>query len=344
MRTRGKRRDQRKLGLYCLVLAITIIVCGAFIYMLFSTMATIISRPLEYRSQAENFVSSSNTQVQSITTNPSGENMIVAYSTRLDVSLNSSNVFLMDFDTREVLMYQSGTARIYPASLVKMMTALVAIENISNLNEMVMLNEAIFQPIYDANATTAGFLPGDSVRAIDLLFGLLLPSGAECATGLAKHVAGTEYAFVVMMNERAKEIGMNNTHFTNTTGLHNENQYSTVVDMAILLRYALENEIFYQIITSSRHSTAGTSLRPGGITFHSTLFSRMYNQEFYGGVILGGRTGFINQSGQNLASFALVDGTKYILVTSGARNNGNHLTQALHIEDAFTVYGAINNR
>jgi D-alanyl-D-alanine carboxypeptidase (penicillin-binding protein 5/6) len=266
----------------------------------------------------------------------------IIYLPMMDVPLNSRTALLIDFYTGEILHYQNATATMYPASLVKMMTALVAIENISDLNEMVFLNEGMFSPIHSANATTAGFLPNDSVRAIDLLFGLLLPSGAECAIGLAIHVAESEYAFVAMMNERANEIGMNNTNFTNTTGLHSSNQVSTAYDMAILLRYALANETFERLITSSRHSTAGTGLHSDGITFHSTLFSRMASPEFDNGSILGGRTGFTSQAGQNLASFAQVNGATYILVTSGAQTNGNHLTQALHIEDAFTMFGAIN--
>jgi len=279
--------------------------------------------------------------IQSIANTQAYTSAEIIFLPTMDVSLNSTNALLMDFETGGILHYQNGTAIVYPASLVKMMTALVAIENISNLNEMVTLDPAIFEPIHAANATTAGFLPGDSVRAIDLLFGLLLPSGAECAIGLAIHIAGSEYDFVAMMNERARELGMSNTNFTNTTGLHNSNQVSTVMDMAILLKYAIENETFHRIITSSRHSTAGTGLRPGGITFHSTLFSRMESPEFNGGTILGGRTGFTSQSGQNLASFAHVNGVKYILVTAGAQSNGNHLTQALHIEDAFTMFSAI---
>jgi len=260
---------------------------------------------------------------------------------QMNVLLNSANALLINFHSGEILHYQNGGEKMYPASLVKMMTALVAIENINNLNEMVILDEAIFAPIHAANATTAGFLPGESVRAIDLLFGLLLPSGAECAVGLATHVAGSENAFVIMMNDRANELGMNNTNFTNTTGLHDSNQYSTVADMATLLMYALGNETFKQIISTSRHSTADTGLRPGGITFHSTLFSRMASPEFPGGTILGGRTGFTDQAGQNLASFAYRNGSKYIFVTSGAQANGNHLTQALHIDDAFTMFGLL---
>jgi len=256
--------------------------------------------------------------------------------------LHSTNALLIHAQTGDVLFEQNSAARMYPASLVKMMTALVAIENIPNLDETVFLDEAIFQPIRNANATTAGFLPNDSVRAIDLLFGLMLPSGAECAVGLAKHVAGSEAAFVAMMNARAAELGMTNTNFVNATGLHDASQFTTAQDMAILLIHALDNATFHRLVTGSRHSTVGTALQPGGITFHSTLFSRMASTYVGGGHILGGRTGFTNQAGQNLASFAEIGGEIYILVTSGAQANGNHLTQALHIEDAFTIFGAIN--
>jgi len=256
--------------------------------------------------------------------------------------LHSPNALLIHAQTGEVLFEQNATQRMYPASLVKMMTALVAIENIESLSEMVFLDESMFQPIRNANATRAGFFPNDSVHAIDLLFGLMLPSGAECAIGLAEHVAGSEDAFVEMMNTRAAELGMTNTNFVNTTGLHDSNQFSTAQDMAILLRYAMDNEVFHRIITAPHHSTGQTRLQPGGITFHSTLFSRMESAYVGGGTILGGRTGFTSQAGQNLASFAEIGGEIYILVTSGAQTNGNHLTQALHIEDAMAVYSAIN--
>jgi len=264
------------------------------------------------------------------------------------LNLNSTNAVLLDYETGNVLYFKNPDQRIYPASMVKMMTALVAIENIDDLHELVFLCETIFPPIHAANAVTAGFLPNESVRAVDLLYGLLLPSGAECAVGLAYFVAGGEAAFVELMNQRSQEIGMNATRFANTTGLHNDNQYTTVMDMATLLIHGLENETFYRIITTARHSTAATSLREGGITFHSTLFNRMDSAEFHssvtgnGGVIRGGRTGFTNQAGQCLASFAIVNGRKYILVTAGADARGNHLTRALHIDDAFAVYMAIN--
>jgi len=345
---RKMRRNKKKQCSRALKFLAFILFCGVAAFVahrvypgLARNVPVELDSPVEIDLQAAGFESLYDIQAYASLPSPSAEHAEIVPLPKMNVPLNSANALLMNFYTGEILHYQNGTTEMYPASLVKMMTALVAIENIGNLNEMVFLDESMFQPIHAANATTAGFLPNDSVRAIDLLFGLLLPSGAECAIGLAIHVAGSEHAFVAMMNDRARELGMNDTNFTNTTGLHYRNQVSTAKDMAILLRYALENETFYRIITSSRHSTAATGLREGGITFHSTLFSRIESPEFYNGSILGGRTGFTSQAGQNLASFAKVNGMRYILVTSGANPNGNHLTQALHVEDAFAMFGVI---
>ena len=258
----------------------------------------------------------------------------------LNVNIKSTNAILMDMENEEILFDKNGFTRIYPASMTKIMTAVVAIERIADLNEKIMLREAIFQPIHAANAVTAGFLPGESVRAIDLLFGLLLPSGAECAVSLAEYAAGSEKSFIESMNDKAREIGMEGSNFTNATGLHDKNHYSTAKDIAVLLRYALQDETFYEIITSSRHSTPSTNKHDGGITYYSTLFSGISGTaEFDGGLILGGKTGYTSEAGQCLASFAIKDDAKYILVTAGAA--GDNQTQIPHIEDAFTIYAAI---
>lgn len=257
-----------------------------------------------------------------------------------NLQINSANAALMDLTNGTILFDKNGAAKMYPASLTKIMTAIVALEHIKDLNKKVFLNEAIFKPIYEADAATAGFLPGESVRVIDLLYGLLLPSGAECAVGLAEYVAGSESAFVSLMNDKAHEIGMNGSNFTNATGLHDKNHYSTALDMAVLLQYALNDGTFYKIFTSSRHSTPSTNQRKGGITYYSTLFAKINNPAFDGGSILGGKTGYTVEAGQCLASLAVKDGNKYILITSGAP--GDNQTQELHIDDAFTVYAAIS--
>lgn len=100
-----------------------------------------------------------------------------------------------------------------------------------------MIEPEIFDELYAQNASMAGFLPGENAKIIDILYGNILPSGGECSIALAEYVAGSEQAFVELMNEKAKDLGMNNTHFMNATGLHNESHYTTVKDIGILLQY-----------------------------------------------------------------------------------------------------------
>lgn len=254
--------------------------------------------------------------------------------------LHSAYAILVRLSDKTVLMQKQGNERIYPASLTKMMTAVVAIENIPDLKKKIELSSSIFQPLYKADASMAGFLPGEKVPAIDLLYGALLPSGAECCIGLADEISGSEESFVKKMNQKADQLGMSNTHFINSTGLQNENHYSTVKDLSLLLDYALQNQTFREIFTSSRHSTAATNKHPDGITFTSTLSQNLKDQTLPGGEILGGKTGFTDEAGLCLASLAQIDGKEYILVTAGAE--GDHKTEPYDIDDAREVYQRLN--
>lgn len=253
--------------------------------------------------------------------------------------LYSSNAILIDAKNGSILSDKNAKKRAYPASLTKIMTALIAIEHTQNLNEPITLSDAIFSDLYEQNASMAGFLPGEDVSTRDLLYGLLLPSGAECSIGLATQVAGSEEAFVRMMNKKAAELKMKNTHFTNSTGLHHWNHYTTAEDMSSLLRYALQNSAFREIFTSSRYSTSASNMHPDGITFHSTMFQHLQANALANGEIIGGKTGFTTQAGLCLASLARIDDREYILVTMGA--DGDHYTQQFHISDAIRVYGEL---
>lgn len=261
------------------------------------------------------------------------------YEVTPDLQINSSNAILVNLDDEKILFERDSTAKIYPASMTKIMTAVVVLEHLNDLNESILLNEEIYSGIYAVNAMTAGFMPNEEARVIDLLYGLLLPSGAECAIGLAERVAGSESAFADLMNNKARELRMDGTHFVNATGLHDERHYTTVKDISVLLEYAIENDVFYEVFTAARHSSQSTNLHDGGITYYSTLFSNMDSADFDGGSILGGKTGYTEEAGQCLASLAEKDGKRYILVTCGAQ--GDRKTQNLHIDDAFAVYAAI---
>lgn len=256
--------------------------------------------------------------------------------------LYSPCAVLTEADSGRILAEHNGGSRIYPASLTKIMTAVIVLENLEDLSETIVLPEEIFGMLYVRHASLAGFEPGEEVCVRDLLYGILLPSGAECSIACAKRIAGSEEGFVELMNRKAANLGMEDTHFCNATGLHEEEHYSTVRDMAVLLRYALENDTLREILSTKSHTTEATGFHPDGLTFTSTLFSFLDTAKVPGGEILGGKTGYTKEAGLCLASFADIDGKEYILVTAGAE--GSHRTEPFHVLDAQKVYGELAAR
>ncbi|MDR1001631.1 MAG: serine hydrolase [Clostridiales bacterium] len=252
--------------------------------------------------------------------------------------LNSSNAILIALNSGQTLYDKRAWEHVYPASLTKIMTAVVVLDNTTDLSEKATLGQRIFDETLTQNASVAGFLPGENVSVGDLLYGLMLPSGAECAIGLAEHIAGSESEFAKLMNKKAAGLGMNDTHFVNSTGLHQPNQYTTVSDIAILLNYALQYETFSEVFTTRQYSARSTNKHPDGLTFHSTLFSKT-SGEYSDFTLLGGKTGYTSEAGQCLASLAEAGGQKYILVTCGA--HGDNHSQTLHIDDMVSVYTAM---
>ena len=257
----------------------------------------------------------------------------------VDVSgINSPYALLMCRDGTE-LGQESADASIYPASMTKIMTVLLGVENIPDLDAEVTLDPDIFNDLWAENASMAGFAPGETVTVRDILYGSLLPSGAECSVTIAQLVDSGVEAFADRMNNRAAEIGMQHTHFTNPTGLHDPEHVSTVRDIAMLLNTALENPTFREIFTTRSYTTTSTDAHPGGIQLYSRMFSMLGDRVIPGVTLLGGKTGFTDLAGQCLASLAECGGEEYILVTAGAPSNNDE--DLLHIEDAITVYGRL---
>lgn len=255
--------------------------------------------------------------------------------------LDSPYAVLMDRDTGTVLASKGGSERMYPASLTKIMTVLTALDKFSDLNQTVTLSYDYFQDLYDQDASRAGFEPGETARIIDLMYGAILPSGAECCMELALQAAGSEAGFAELMNQKAEKLGLTGTHFCNSTGLHDAEQYSTARDIAVLLREALKNDTFYEIITSKYYYVQPSDVHPDGFTFYGTMFKGMDDPTVTGGQILGGKTGYTDEAGHCLASFARVDGRDYILVTGGIPASAR--TEQYHIDDAFRAYGQISD-
>ena len=237
----------------------------------------------------------------------------------------------------QALLNKNMDDRMYPASMVKILTTIVALENLPDLLMEVQVLQQDIDPGYLAGASMAGFSAFETVRVLDLLFGAMLPSGADACLTLARAVSGSEAAFVELMNEKAIEIGLQGSHFTNVTGLHDENQYTTCHDMAILMQYCMENTDFRNIVATSVFTTIPTELHPQGITLYSTVYEGFAETTFANGaVFLGGKTGTTEEAGRCLVSAATFYGEEYYLVTAMARGEtpGN-------FEDTALIYSEL---
>lgn len=238
---------------------------------------------------------------------------------QIPASNDAKAVIIVDKTTNTVVAERNAHQKAYPASTTKIMTLLVAAENITNLEDTFTMTYEITDPLYLADASVAGFLNGEQVTVKDMLYGTILPSGADAATGLAIKIAGSEENFVKLMNEKVKELGLENTHFTNVSGLHNEENYTTAYDMAIMVDAAMQNELCREILSTYQYTTEKTPQNPEGILLSNTIFEYMYGTEPETATILGGKTGFVNESGYCIASFGKCNenDNEYIVVTLG---------------------------
>ncbi len=235
--------------------------------------------------------------------------------------VNSQYAVLIERESGRIVAQKNYNVKMFPASLTKIMTLLVAVEQNENLNETFEMTFEIIDPLYRQDASLAGFTGGEQVKLIDLMYGAILPSGADATYALAVHTAGSEAAFVELMNAKVEKLGLKNTRFANTSGLHDENNYTTAYDMAIILKAASENELAAKILSTYQYTTNPTPQHPNGILLTSTLFSRMVGDEPENdSLIVGGKTGFVNESGNCIASYGKAASEKeYIFVTGNAK-------------------------
>ena len=247
--------------------------------------------------------------------------------------LNSPHAILLRADSGEMLAEKVADSTIYPASMTKMMTALLAIEANPDLDTPVTLPEEIFPSLQAQNASLAGLQPVETATVRDLLYGAMLPSGAECCEAVAREVSGSEEAFVQLMNQKAAELGMENTHFACCAGLDNEGHYSTARDIALMSRALLR----YPKITDYTTIWMDT-LRNGATSLVNT--NRLVR--FYQGAT-GLKTGTTNGAGCCLSASASRDGLGLIAVVLGAGNSNDRFAAARALLDwGYANLAAVN--
>ena len=235
-------------------------------------------------------------------------------------AIDAQYAILVDLTSGEAVAQRLADDRIYPASMTKIMTILVAVEELTTaeLETTFTMTAEIVNAAIAEGASRAGFEPGERVKLSDLLYGAALPSGADATAALAQYVAGSEEKYVELMNEKARRLGLTATHFVNASGLHHEDHYSTVREIAALMAYAMENETCRKLLSAASYTTASTDVHPYGITLYSTTFSRM-SKTVYGPVsVIAGKTGYTEEARFCLVSLATrPDGREYVLVTVG---------------------------
>lgn len=252
------------------------------------------------------------------------------------LEINSKNAILYNMNDDLVIYEKDADTKTYIASLTKIMTTIVAIENIDDINEVVMVPSEALDGLIEANASVAGFKLGQEVTYKDLLYGILLPSGADATRTIAYYISGNEDNFVQLMNKKASDLGLTNTHFANTSGLDTDNHYSTVRELSIILKYALQNPLFKEIYTTNSYTTSDNSL-----TFKSVYSNYLNNYNLENKYIYGSKTGYTTLAGYCLSTIANYDGIEYLLITTNADGKSNY---PLHIMDANMIYDYyINN-
>jgi len=258
---------------------------------------------------------------------------IIAYSLVFSIFLlNMNKVYaepdilcktavLIDADTGTILAEKNADQKMYPASLTKIMTAILAIE-MGNLSDVITVDD---DTPYEISGSHIALEPGEILTLKDLLYALMLPSANDAASAIAKHYGKSTEGFVKLMNEKAKELGAYNTNFANPHGLHDENHYTTAADLALITKYAMTNETFKSIVGTVKYEIQPTNKKTETryfTTLNKLLYNTSSNQIYVDGSYIspyyeyatGAKTGYTPEAGNCLVATASKNGTNLIAV------------------------------
>jgi len=246
----------------------------------------------------------------------------------INLDLKSERYILYNLKDDSVLLSKGENEEVSVASLVKIMSTIVSIENNKDFDSKITITEDMIKGIAP-DVYKVGLKKGTKVTYDDLLYGSILASGADSIQALSIYSCGSIENTVKLMNDKAKELGLKNTNFTNVIGLYNENNYSSAYDMAQILKYALKNETFRKVFTTKTYTMSYDKKK----TVNSTLvgFNKKAKQDV--SFITGSKTGHIKAAGYCLASTATINDIDYLLITLNAFNDST-----AHIKDSIKIY------
>jgi len=243
-----------------------------------------------------------------------------AETIQLGEDFPSTYAVVVDLANDAILAEKGSKTIISPASMTKILTLLVAAEQITDLNATYSMNIEITDYCYVNDCSVVGYEIDETATMRELLHGVILPSGADACLAVANHVAGSHEAFVELMNQKLEELGLSDTaHFTNCVGLYDENHYCTVYDMAMILKAAMENELCREILDARTYETAPTVAHPEGQILSNWFLRRIEDKDTGDIEVIAAKTGYVTQAGSCAASCGRdADGNEYICVTADA--------------------------
>lgn len=235
-------------------------------------------------------------------------------------TLNSARAVVIDVDTGLVLAEQEGQTVMNPASMTKILTLLVAVEHLEDLDQTFTMHIGITDYCYVNGCSVVGYELGEVMTARELLYGCILPSGADACLALAEMTAGSHEAFVAWMNEKLEELGLSDTaQFTNCVGIYDEAHHCTVQDMALILKAALDNDLCREVLSTKKYATAVTEQHPNGQNLSNWFLRRIEDLDTGALEVRYAKTGYVNEAGSCAASCAETgEGRRYLCVTAGA--------------------------
>lgn len=252
------------------------------------------------------------------------------------LELYSKAAILIDNDSGKILYGKNENEKVYPASTTKVLTAILALEKLDINSSVVVSKEAVNLPYGSSNAALK---QGEVISVKDLLYALMLKSGNDCANVLAEAVSGSIDSFIDLMNSKLYELGCTNSHFANAHGYHDDNHYTTPKDMMKILSYAIKNEEFVKLISTSSYSIEATNKTDEKrfyqntnrliLTKEDSYLSRYYEY------CVGGKTGYTDEAGRTLVAYAKKDDKNLLIGVFNATTSGS---QDVRYTDAINLF------
>ena len=263
-----------------------------------------------------------------------------------DINISARAVFIYNMDTGIVIYEKNAHVPMPPASMTKLMTAILAMESVHNLDTEIVtyplaIQDYLFLYSLEHGAvSTAGLMAGDQITMRDAVYAMMLPSGNEVAMSVAQHLGGSQEAFAQSMTRRAQELGAQSTTFLNAKGLHQEGHVSTAYDIAQIALHAMELPGFMEIVNTTSY-TVTLQNREANLTWHNTNRMIQPANPYHNPIVRGIKTGWVPEAGFCFVSIASRDGFTYLVVVMGSHeyiDGEPSIARQMHFIDTANIY------